>query len=535
VTEPEPAPTSRAAPASAPAPSGRLRTVGASTQQEIATGNHHRPDSSVEGSDVVHDMDDLGWAPEEGEKVAPCVTLAIDHGRSLRTISRKVSMRTLSRRGTSGRAVVEDVQEDDESKDENDGMCHRVQCLFEDGWKDFQEEESLQICDELASGTKEFTLQLRGRNYAFDFRTPGEATQMNVKSGKKRKLRILDKQLVEGDEWPADMLEAQIEEQKRFGPQSKRGQASQNAIAKYLNGNTHAQACFNFFEKNECKYCGDWAVFYHSYSFAALIYEVHAAVASVLFRFRSSYAALPRILVHEFQQIPDAAALMDAFKNHFASHKRDHNPGFRKVGISAMCSLACTGPEACVARVFISGYSCKDISWRNVLENVLRSCHVPAEKVQRLADKIVLLAEKHGLDVSSFGGKPCQSQQAGHLMQIFIRRNLVDQLVYPAEPYGPIDEERLPLSEHMNKDTSFLRGQVRIVAHPKFFMQASHVRLFVASADPAFHKNRASFQEELCDLIKELGEATLREQAATCIYGGTLPSWWTSEDQRSLA
>jgi hypothetical protein len=200
-----------------------------------------------------------------------------------------------------------------------------------------------------------------------------------------------------------------------------------------------------------------------------------------------------------------------------------------------MSSLACTGPEACVARVFISGYSCKDISWRHVLENVLHSCHVPPEKVKKLADSIIKLAEKHGLDVSQFGGKPCRSKQAGHLLQIFIRRHLVDQLAYPAEPYGPPDDSRLPLSEWVNSDKPFLRGQVRIVAHPKLFMQASCVRLHVASADPTFHKNRKSFQEDLCYLIKELGEPSLREQAATCIYGGTLPSWWTAEDQRELA
>ena len=69
------------------------------------------------------------------------------------------------------------------------------------------------------------------------------------------------------------------------------------------------QKCFSQFEANEARLCGEWAVFYHScaqlcyfaqacqvrsdleafarYSFAALIYEVHAAVGSVLFRFRS--------------------------------------------------------------------------------------------------------------------------------------------------------------------------------------------------------------------------------------------------------
>lgn len=48
---------------------------------------------------------------------------------------------------------------------------------------------------------------------------------------------------------------------------------AESAIGKYLDGNPHARSCFEEFEQHELKYCGEWAVFYHSYSFAALIYE----------------------------------------------------------------------------------------------------------------------------------------------------------------------------------------------------------------------------------------------------------------------
>ena len=56
--------------------------------------------------------------------------------------------------------------------------------------------------------------------------------------------------------------------------------------------------------------CGEWAVFYHSYSAAALLYEVQAAVAAVLFRFKSSFAVMPRLLLKGFNDIPDAATLL---------------------------------------------------------------------------------------------------------------------------------------------------------------------------------------------------------------------------------
>jgi len=70
--------------------------------------------------------------------------------------------------------------------------------------------------------------------------------------------------------------------QRRYGPQSRRGQASQLQM-EVLQHNAHALDCFAEMARNEELHCGEWAVFYHSYSFAALIYEVHAAVAGVLF------------------------------------------------------------------------------------------------------------------------------------------------------------------------------------------------------------------------------------------------------------
>jgi len=422
----------------------------------------------------------------------------------------------------------------------------RVQIELDGSWRDCALDEAKQICDKWRSGQSQFHMTARGQSYSVDLTGPDGPTQTNESTGKRRRLRMLDG----GDDLPQDdpgladgrssrrdlaATSPELAQQLEYGAQSRRGRASQ-APARVLEENPHAQECFASFAHNEAKLCGEWAVFYHSYSFAALLYEVHAAVGSVLFRFRSQYATLPRILVHEFNEIPDAPTLMKKFQAEFAAGKRDHHPKFRKVGLSVMCSLASTGPEACTAMVFVAGYSCKDIAFRGVLETLLESCYVPKGKVKSLADSIIKTSEKHGLDVSQFGGKPCASGKAGHLLQIFVRRSLVDQLVYAAKPYGPIDETRMPISKWMNSNSSFSVGQARIVAHPKYFMQANCVRSFVASADPTFHKSRQAFQEELIKLLGLiLGEPSLREKAAAGIYGGTLPSWWSAEDQRKHA
>jgi len=419
----------------------------------------------------------------------------------------------------------------------------RVQVLLDGGWKDCSDDETYQVCHCLRRGELQFTLHARGQNYSIDFSSPEGATQMNVSTGKKRFMRILD--IDTGDDDPiidcsrghigsklAGGQTVDVAKQLEYGPQSKRGNATDRPF-KVLEGNEHAKECFKKFEQHEAKLCGEWAVFYHSYSFAALIYEVQAAVGSVLFRFRSQYAPLPRILVKDFDEIPDAPILASRFRTEFAQNKRDHHPSFRRVAVSVMCSLASTGPEACTAMVFVAGYSCKDLSFKTVLENLLESCYVPRAKVKGLAEAIIALSEKHGLDVSQFGGRPCQSGKAGHLLQIFVRRPFVDKLAYAAKPYGPVEESRMPISKWMNSNESFQVGQARLVAHPKYFMRADSVRMYVASADPTFHANRQAFQKELVGLLSViLGEPRLRERAANGIYGGSLPSWWNAEDQR---
>lgn len=51
-------------------------------------------------------------------------------------------------------------------------------------------------------------------------------------------------------------------------------------------------------------------MFYHSYSLAAIIYEVHAAVAGLLLGYDAYRAPLPRLQVGDFAETPDAAALI---------------------------------------------------------------------------------------------------------------------------------------------------------------------------------------------------------------------------------
>ncbi|CAK0904566.1 unnamed protein product [Prorocentrum cordatum] len=120
----------------------------------------------------------------------------------------------------------------------------------------------------------------------------------------------------------------------------------------------------------------------------------------------------------------------------------------------------------------------------------------------------------------------------GHLLQIFVRRALVDRFAYAALPHGTPDESRDPLSRHLST-AGPIGGQARLVANPSAFMRASSVRMYACSASREFHLARPAFQRELVGLLSPvLGSPAVRERAVRGIYAGELPSWWRDQAVR---
>lgn len=325
---------------------------------------------------------------------------------------------------------------------------------------------------------------------------------------------------------PASLVAAQ----KKKGAQSlrKRKQDYGPAVKK----DKHGKKCFDEMLQNEKEFCGEWVVFYHSYSCAAILYEVQAAIASVLFRFKAEFAGLPRILAHGFDSIPDAKAMLKLFPTW---PDQDHNPAFKAVGLCATSALLAPDSEAPAKSVFLMGYSVGSLG--GVLEKLLESCGVPKGKVTKTAKDILGLAKTAGLDTTGIpGGMKCKSGRSGHMLQIFLRRELVDQFVYPAFPYGVPDKKRdLPLSKYLAENEP-IQGQVRITLNPDVFLRATYARMFTYSADPTYHAGRPAFIKSLVELLTDvLGDEDGRTKAAKGIFGGKPPEWWTPEDQSDLA
>lgn len=279
----------------------------------------------------------------------------------------------------------------------------------------------------------------------------------------------------------------------------------------HLGEDQYAKDLFMWMFENEKELHPSWAVFYHSYSHAAILYEVRAAAAALLHGYQGEGsfppAPLPRLCQADFAWTPTATELMKKVRTEWGPTKSDHNPAFRSVGISGMCSLLATGPECCMQVAFFIGYSCKKVAFRDILQQeVTAAMGISSyEEASILVEQLLELASRHGLDTSIINERSSPSGHAGHILQIFVRRDHVDKLCYAAKPYGEIDEERMPFSQWMNGDHSFTWGQARILAHPRFFMDPNIVKMYVISADPTFQAGRAAFHEELKSLLRSSG------------------------------
>jgi len=325
---------------------------------------------------------------------------------------------------------------------------------------------------------------------------------------------------------PPDLVAAQ----RKRGAQSLRKWPNDYGPA--VSKDPHGKWCFDQMLNNEKEFSGEWAVFYHSYSCAAILYEVQAAVGSVLFRFKAEFAGLPRILAHGFKHIPDAERMLEEFPKW---KDRDHNNAFKAVGLCATSALLAPDEEAPAKSVFLMGYSVGCL--KGVLEKLLGAVGVPKAKVVGLAKDVLNLAAAHGLDTQGHpGGQKCKSGRSGHMLQIFLRRELCDKYVYPAFPYGVPDKKRdLPLSKYLAEKEP-IKGQVRIALNPDVFLRATCARMFSYAADPTYNKNRPAFIKELVGLLEPiLGHEEVRVKAAKGIFGGKPPAWWTPEDQKDKA
>eukprot|EP00472_Partenskyella_glossopodia_P002067 CAMPEP_0197523496 /NCGR_PEP_ID=MMETSP1318-20131121/8406_1 /TAXON_ID=552666 /ORGANISM="Partenskyella glossopodia, Strain RCC365" /LENGTH=498 /DNA_ID=CAMNT_0043076203 /DNA_START=117 /DNA_END=1610 /DNA_ORIENTATION=- len=277
----------------------------------------------------------------------------------------------------------------------------------------------------------------------------------------------------------------------------------------------HKIDCFKQMLVNERRHCGEYAVFYHSFSHSLILYEIHAAIAAHIFGYESD-VPLPRLLLEPFLLTPDGKALKN---NHSRKWRNtDHHPDFRSAGICGTTSLLANDTEAAPIQQWHNGYHIGGL--QGFLDRLLDHADLKGAK-----SKILEVTGKYGVNLNrqhGFGhgyGHPRNNGyigNRGNLLQIFIRRDIVDDYVYPSMPMGVWDRNRKKISDQVNANCP-IEGQVRICVHPLVFTLSELVKTYVYSCDKKFHDSRTKLQKELRALIrKELGSCKNRSK---CVEG----------------
>ena len=279
-----------------------------------------------------------------------------------------------------------------------------------------------------------------------------------------------------------------------LGPQSHRGGAT--PLPAHIAGNAHAKESFDAMIKRETDLSGVWVTFYHSYSDAAMLYEVNAAVAVHVLKLKHA-SPLPRVDCEPFLKVTKSCAEMQKMVN--ASPERDHDARFKAVGFCVATNLF-SDPEAPPVGCWAGGYSIGN-PFRDYLLNFLK--HLLPKKTptecEALAKSIIALGSKYKLGMAAYG-TAATTGTPGHYIQLMVHKSFVDTVAYASLPYGITDGPRVPLSTSM-LTKGLTTGQARIYAKPQFMTNPKNVRIFHYSAEKYFQEKRKDFQKELIALL----------------------------------
>jgi len=152
--------------------------------------------------------------------------------------------------------------------------------------------------------------------------------------------------------------------------------------------------------------------------------------------------------------------------------------------------------------------------------------------VQSAADALVDIGERYGLPVANYRkGTPAGATAAsgrklfGHMLQLFVHKDYVDQLAYASKPYGvPVDGFD---SIKAYASRSPVSGQARIFMDPSMFTDESKTQVVHYCSWPEFCSDeetaaagstRGAMRAEMRESLKNLlGNSLALQRAKTAI------------------
>lgn len=293
--------------------------------------------------------------------------------------------------------------------------------------------------------------------------------------------------------------------------------------------------CFRAMLEREQELHATHIVFYHSYSHAALLYEVQAVIAAALYAdLPQIIAPLARLLRAPFSRRPKLANLINDF-NRGAFSQQDHHAEFRELAISASMSLFGGATEAPPLQCFNQGYSCADLNFRGLLQKLLCSIGGYRDKhdlnLNSLIDVLIGIGDRFGLPVQMYRRVPRSMHVAGnklygHMLQIFVHRECVDNYAYASQPYGiPVPNVSSILAY---ASCSPVCGQARIFMDPNLFTDKQRACAFHYCAWPEFCSDEATavgggtqgaMRAELLTALNPLLESAASRKRAVAAIG----------------
>jgi len=254
---------------------------------------------------------------------------------------------------------------------------------------------------------------------------------------------------------------------------------------------------------NEKKYIDHYVPIYHVYCSSAVIYEIYSALAAVLLDWEGDNV-LPRLHTSPFLLAPNALTLREKLKSFVPTLTsanddkwgNDHNNKFRSIAIAGNTSLF-HGSEANPIN-FSSGYCACGVS--GIINDVFDKT-----ETMPLKEKVRKLAMKYEYPLEAFGPGQWKSTGRGSLLQIFVRKDIIDAVGYACFAYGKIDHDRSSIRKALECIPP-KHGQCRLSANPKVFMDPELAKVFHFSSDKKRHNGRMEFQNELRSIFKDYYE-----------------------------
>ncbi|KAH3744178.1 hypothetical protein Pelo_14437 [Pelomyxa schiedti] len=264
--------------------------------------------------------------------------------------------------------------------------------------------------------------------------------------------------------------------------------------------------CFCTMIQREQKHFGDFYVFYHSYSLASILYELQSEIASVIYGMSSDFPPLPRLLHAPFRGKKNLSVLQSEL------HGSDHNVSFRALAIAASNGLFATSSEMHPISCFMQGYSCGDVEWGKLLKDVLTAVGFTGREVDDAAKKVIDIGAKYYIPTSHFGAgtqaysAPSTAHPPGNMLQIFIHKEILDDVAYPCQPYGHPIQHSGTFAEYLKSNPT---GQTRIFAFPALFVDRNHAFIYhycanqdLCCPDSKVPGSRGALKRELRAVLK---------------------------------